>query len=91
MKFDYYVWVWRQVVTHIREYHGDSNQYTPGKANPDNMTYTLSPGPYVRLPFAKSLQGQNLSSTLKMKSWFYSVRLALASSWDTSFSFQQPP
>jgi hypothetical protein len=31
MKFNYYVWVRRHVITHIRECHGDSNQYTPGK------------------------------------------------------------
>jgi hypothetical protein len=57
MKFNYYVWVWQQVITHIQECHGDSNQYTPCKGKPDNMTYTLSLRPYVRLPFAKSLRG----------------------------------
>jgi hypothetical protein len=33
MKFNYYVWVWRQVITHIRDCCGDLNQYTPCKGN----------------------------------------------------------
>jgi hypothetical protein len=80
MMFDYYVWVWRQVITHVRESHRNLNQYTPHKGKLDNTMYTLTPGPYVRLPFAKSLQGRNRSSTLRMKSWFHSDRPALLSS-----------
>jgi hypothetical protein len=79
MKFNYYIWMWQQVITHIRECHRDSNQYT------------WSLGPYVRLPFAKLLRGQNRSSTLGIKFWFHSNRPTLSSSWATSFSLQQPP
>jgi hypothetical protein len=35
------------------------------------MMYARSLGPYVWLAFAKSLRGQNRSSTLRMKSWFH--------------------
>jgi hypothetical protein len=63
-----------QAITLIRGCCGDSNQYTPCKGKPDNMMYAQSLGPYVRLLFAKSLQGQNHSSTLGMKSWFHSNR-----------------
>jgi hypothetical protein len=73
MKFNYYVWVWRQVITHIWECCEDRNQYKPCKAKHDNTTYALSPWPYVRQPFAKSLRAQNRSSTLGMKSWFHGV------------------
>jgi hypothetical protein len=38
-----------------------------------NLT-TLPLGHYVRLPFVKSLQDRNCSSTLRMKSWFHSDR-----------------
>jgi hypothetical protein len=38
------------------------------REKPDNTTYTRSLGPYVWLPFAKSLRGQNRSSTLRIKS-----------------------
>jgi hypothetical protein len=38
------------------------------REKPKKTTYTRSRGPYVRLPFAKSLRGQNRSSTLRMKS-----------------------
>jgi hypothetical protein len=48
------------------------------RVKPNNMTYARSLGPYVRLTFAKSLQGQNCSSTLGMKSWFHSNRPTIA-------------
>jgi hypothetical protein len=61
------------------------------REKPDNMTYARSLGPYAWLPFTKSLQGQNRSSTLEMKSWLHSDRPTRPSSWATSFSLQQPP
>jgi hypothetical protein len=80
-----------EAITHIRECHGDSNQYTHCKGKLDHTTCARSLGHYVRLPFAKSLRDQNRSSTLGMKSWFHSVRSARPSSRATSFSLQQPP
>jgi hypothetical protein len=44
------------------------------REQPDNMTYALPLGPYVRLPLAKSLRGQNRSSTLGLKYSFHSDR-----------------
>jgi hypothetical protein len=67
-----------QAITHIQGYHRDSNQYTPLKVKPDNKTYSWSLGPYVQLPFAKCLRGQNHSSILGMKSWFHSDCLIIA-------------
>jgi hypothetical protein len=70
---------------------GDSSQFKPCKVTTDNTAYARSLGPYVQLPFAKSLRGQNHSSTLETKSWFHSDRSARPSSWATSFSHQHPP
>jgi hypothetical protein len=47
--------------------------YNLAREKPDNAAYTLSPGPYVWLPFAKPIWVQNCSSTFKMISWFHSV------------------
>jgi hypothetical protein len=37
-----------QAITHIRQCHEDSNQYTPYRGNPDNMTYAPSLRPFER-------------------------------------------
>jgi hypothetical protein len=50
------------------------------REQPDNTTYALPLGPYIRLPFAKSFWGRNRSSTLGTKSWFHNDHPNLSSS-----------
>jgi hypothetical protein len=48
------------------------------RANNLTTRCTQSLGPYVWVPYDKSLRGLNCSSTLGMKAWFHSDRPTVA-------------
>jgi hypothetical protein len=45
-----------QSITHIRECHGDSSQYTPCRGKSDNTTYTGSLRPYMWQQFRSTIK-----------------------------------
>jgi hypothetical protein len=64
-------------VSPISEGFVDINLYLVRK-KPYNMMYAQSLGPYIWLPFTKSLHGRNCSSTLGMKSRFHNDHSTVA-------------
>jgi hypothetical protein len=77
--------LWRLSHWHLMVMHRP-HKSDGARVQPANPSYRYLPRvllamrtvpPVERLPFAKSLRGQNRSSTLRMNSWFHSDRPAI--------------
>jgi hypothetical protein len=49
-------WQQQASITHIRECCRDSNQFTPCKGEPDNMTHTRPPRPHMQPQFMMTIK-----------------------------------
>jgi hypothetical protein len=73
-----------QAITHNRECCRDSNQYTPYKGKPDNMTYAWSLGPYVWQQFTSKIE-ESVWDHLTLVHVFHMIPLRAICGWPVHY------